>query len=62
MPKLDFSPFSGEESFNWLRQCEKYFTLANVPMKTWVPLATLHYHSIAQTCWRSLGTPTSYIH
>jgi hypothetical protein len=33
-PKLDFPAFFSEEPFNWLRQCEKYFTLANVPMES----------------------------
>jgi hypothetical protein len=33
-PKVDFPVFSGEEPFNWLRQCEKYFSLANVPIKS----------------------------
>jgi hypothetical protein len=61
-PKLDFPNFYGEEPFNWLRQCEKYFSLASVPMENWVPLATLHCSSIAQTWWRSLRTPASYIH
>jgi hypothetical protein len=31
-PKLDFPTFSGEEPFNWLRQCERYFSLASVPI------------------------------
>jgi hypothetical protein len=29
--KLDFPIFLGDEPFNWLSQCEKYFWLANVP-------------------------------
>jgi hypothetical protein len=33
-PKLDFSPFSREDPVNWLRQCERYFSLASVPMDT----------------------------
>jgi hypothetical protein len=45
--KIDFPVFADEEPFNWLRQCEKYFTLAQVPMETWVPLATLHCSGIA---------------
>jgi hypothetical protein len=48
-PKLDFPTFAGEEPINWFCQCEKYFTLANAPMDTWVPLATLHCHGMAQT-------------
>jgi hypothetical protein len=47
-PKLDFSTFFGGEPINWLRLCEKYFALANAPMKTWVALATLHCHGLAQ--------------
>jgi hypothetical protein len=50
-PKLDFPTFSREEPFNWLRQCEKYFSLASVPMDNWVPLATLYCNGIAQTWW-----------
>jgi hypothetical protein len=61
-PKLDFPSFNGDEQFNWLRQCEKYFALASVPMDTWVSLATLHCHGTAQTWWRSLRTPSTYIH
>jgi hypothetical protein len=60
-PKLDFPTFSGEEPFNWLRQCEKYFSLASVPMDNWVPLATLYCNGIPQTWWRSLRTPTTYV-
>jgi hypothetical protein len=60
-PKLDFPPFLGDEPVNWLRQCEKYFALANVPIDTWVPLATLHFYGVAQTWWRSLWTPTNFI-
>jgi hypothetical protein len=61
-PKLDFPSFSGGEPINWLRMCEKYFARASVPTETWVPLATLHCHGIAQTWWRSLRTPTNYNH
>jgi hypothetical protein len=58
--KLDF-PSSSEEPMNWLRLCEKYFALANVPPNIWVPLGTLHYRGIAQTWWRSLRTPASFV-
>jgi hypothetical protein len=61
-PKLDFPSFSGDEPVNWLRLCEKYFALAGVPTETWVPLATLHCHGMAQTWWRSLRTPTNFMH
>jgi hypothetical protein len=61
-PKLDFPSFSGDGPMNWLRQCEKYFALANVPIDTWVPLATLYCHGSAQTWWRSLRTPANYVH
>jgi hypothetical protein len=61
-PKSDFPHFHGEDPINWLRQCEKYFTLVNVPMETWVPLATLHCNGAAQTWWHSLRTPTNYVH
>jgi hypothetical protein len=47
---------------NWLKQCEKYFTLAVVPMDIWVSLATLHCYGAAQTWWRSLHIPTNYTH
>jgi hypothetical protein len=60
-PKLDFTTFLGDESINWLRQCEKYFALTSVPMDTWVPLATLHCHGMTQTWWRSLRTPANYV-
>jgi hypothetical protein len=61
-PKLDFPTYYGEEPFNWLRQCEKYFSLANVPMENWVSLCTLHCHGVAQTWWRSLRTQAAYIY
>jgi hypothetical protein len=61
-PKLDFPTFLGDEPFNWLRQCEKYFSLTNVPMESWVSLATLHCNGITQTWWRSLRAPSSYVH
>jgi hypothetical protein len=61
-PKLDFPSFTGEEPMNWLRLCEKYFSLANVPMELWVSLATLHCHGVARTWWRSLRTPVNYVH
>jgi hypothetical protein len=61
-PKLDFPTFSRDEPVNWLRQCEKYFVLASVPMDTWVPLASLHCYGMAQTWWRSLRTPTNFVH
>jgi hypothetical protein len=61
-PKLDFPDFSGDKPFNWLRHCEKYFTLASVPIETWVPLATFHCFGLAQSWWRSLRTPTNYVH
>jgi hypothetical protein len=61
-PKLDFPTLMGEEPYNWLRKCDKYFSLANVPMETWVPLATLHYSGLTQTWWRSLRTPATYLH
>jgi hypothetical protein len=60
--KLDFLPFLGDEPVNWLKQCEKYFALANVPTDTLVPLATLHCYGVAQTWWRSLRTPANFIH
>jgi hypothetical protein len=60
-PKLDFPNFGGDEPVNWLRQCEKYFALASVPIDTWVPLATLHCQGIAQTWW-SLRTPANLVH
>jgi hypothetical protein len=31
-------------------------------MDTWVSLATLHCHGLAQTWWRYLRTPAPYIH
>jgi hypothetical protein len=61
-PKIDFPTISGDEPVNWLRQCEKYFSLPNVPMEIWVSLATLHYHGMAYTWWRSLRTPANYLH
>jgi hypothetical protein len=61
-PRLDFLTFSGDESFNWLRQCEKYFTLESVPIETWVPLATLHYSGTTQTGCKSLRTLANYVH
>jgi hypothetical protein len=61
-PKLDFTSFNGDEPFNWLRQCEKYFALASVPMDTWVSLTTLHCHGAAQTWWILLRTPSAYDH
>jgi hypothetical protein len=61
-PKLDFPSFASEEHVNWLRMCEKYFALAIVPIETWVPLATLQCHGVAQTWWRSLRTPANYVH
>jgi hypothetical protein len=61
-PKLDFPTFSSDEPVNWPRFCEKYFTLAGVPMETWVPLATLHCHGVAPTWWRSLRTPANFLH
>jgi hypothetical protein len=61
-PKIDFPSFNGDEPFNWLRQCEKYFSLATVPIESWVPLTTLHCSGVAQTWWRSLRTPASYVH
>jgi hypothetical protein len=61
-PKLDFPQFYGDEPVNWLRQCEKYFMLANVPIDIWVPLATLHRYGIAQTWWRSLRTLANFVH
>jgi hypothetical protein len=61
-PKIDFPAFAGEEPFNWLRQCEKYFSPTNVPIESWVPLATLHCSGPVQTWWRSLRTPTNYVH
>jgi hypothetical protein len=60
--KLDFPTFLTDEPMNWLRLCEKYFTLARVPTETWVPLATLHCHGVAHTWWRSLRTPATFIH
>jgi hypothetical protein len=61
-PKLDFPPYSREDPYNWLRQCKKYFSLANVPIENWVSLATLHCLGTAQTWWRSLRTPAAFIH
>jgi hypothetical protein len=31
-------------------------------MKNWIPLATLHCHGAAQTWWRSLRTPATFLH
>jgi hypothetical protein len=59
---LDFLTFSGDELVNWLRLCEKYSTMVGVPTETWVPLATLHCHGMAQTWWISLQTPANFLH
>jgi hypothetical protein len=61
-PKIDFLPFSGDDPINRLHQCEKYFTLASIPMETGVPLATLHCHGPALSWCRSLHTSANYLH
>jgi hypothetical protein len=60
-PKLDFPTFSGENAMGWLRQCEKYFSLANVPMDIWVSMATLHCQGVAEHWWRGVRIPSGFM-
>jgi hypothetical protein len=60
-PKLDFPTFSGENAMGWLRQCEKYFSLANVPMDIWVSMATLHCQGAAEHWWRGVRIPSGFM-
>ena len=50
MPQLDFPKFSGTSPKFWIKQCDTYFDLYEVPPENWVKLATINFTGTA-TFW-----------
>lgn len=48
LPKVDFPKFSGEQPQVWREKYEKYFSMCNVPVQFWVPLATINLQGTAE--------------
>ena len=47
LPRLDFSPFDGENPQFWKTRCEKYFAVYGVQPDLWVRVATLYFSGTA---------------
>lgn len=41
-PKLETPYFGGDDSVEWFKHCEQFFTLLGTPREQWVNLATSH--------------------
>ena len=47
MPQLDFPKFSGTSPKFWIKQCDTYFDLYEVPPENWVKLAIINFTGTA---------------
>lgn len=47
MPHQDFPKFSSSNPKLWIKQCETYFDLYDIPPSNWVKLATINFTGTA---------------
>jgi hypothetical protein len=47
MPQLDFPKFNGTNPKLWIKQCDTYFDLYQIPVENWVKLATVNFSGTA---------------
>ncbi|WVZ71981.1 hypothetical protein U9M48_020508 [Paspalum notatum var. saurae] len=54
LPQLDFPKFDGSNPKIWIKRCDTYFDVYNVPEEQWVRLATMHFTGAAAFWMQSI--------
>lgn len=52
--QLEFPRFYGSNSKIWVKKCENYFDICDVPLEHWVKLVTMHFDSSAAFWMQSI--------